>query len=850
MSISTAKFFVQRDDVQYSVFGADLQNKLEQGDLLLINRNGHDRCYTIDDILNDIEDDDVLVCTDVDQVTYKVSGAKFLELFENKPIRLTDPVIAGSNMVGEIIKIVDNGSITQGEPPYKIDEIKWFRENIETSLVTEIPITGIANTFSDIKSTSPSHYYKEDKPPYKLLYEHKSGSNLWKIAQIYWSNSSHDVNALLFTVEVIDGELEISEKIFTRIGHDSPQNPEYVNRSVWHTYYDPMNDNFYIAAVYGDWRGRYGIYTFADSWDGTLVKQQSLDNFVYYGTALYYVNVAPAYKTPDSEIYATPSQTYNCSTKACVLSKNNPGIYKITFQKRSSTLDIITLKIERQVIDPATSMPQPESPTTVLDITFDQNVNTDISGLWHERGDSFVLRVINMITKNNFLYFTAAAILFKFDVESNILTYEDISDIDLLVDLDFEYHMAHRTLHGEIFDGNKVKLTKALTGYSKDNPYQMNLSADGKQFTSFAFSFNLETRSGTLHTVEFLRSAPADPNYPTYGSSKYSKPLWWHNKIHSLLRNLADTHTIVYAEVLEDGDSSKIAEQLFAHSFELGSSTPTEIELSEDEIDHNVFTEVTHSDSNDEQVVLTSNKIEDIQPIPVDPNFIPLKVLSPPTAVYDNDSHKFVISPPVFNTDETGRPIAYSNVNYDEIHWIEPLAISPANVDISLLTYDEMDEYPLTSYNPSAKYNPSFEDHIFKIYFDPANPQDPNRNRFLFNAEYPIKINGVEITDGRKYTSQIYSSTFKITLNTPGTSCSGNFRYADGLTPLRLSASIFDRIVIPDVSVDLEYNLKDLSHQLIVTYVCSDGVSQVNSSTTLAVPQRRVLEYLQVPHAG
>jgi len=126
MSISTATFAVQRGDTTYGCVGSELPNKMQPGDSLLVAREGVNYSYTVDSIFEEIEDSDELVVTDVDGVTYRVSGEKFKDLFYAPLRKETSPYIEGVNMVGQSLRLVDPGSITGGIPPYSHDKTDWY----------------------------------------------------------------------------------------------------------------------------------------------------------------------------------------------------------------------------------------------------------------------------------------------------------------------------------------------------------------------------------------------------------------------------------------------------------------------------------------------------------------------------------------------------------------------------------------------------------------------------------------------------------------------------------------------------------------------------------------------------
>ena len=77
MSIETAVFAVQRGASQFKCKGSDLSAKVLSGDLFAVQR-GDTYCKGTSD---QVQDTDLLACTDTNGVTYKVTGAQFNALF-------------------------------------------------------------------------------------------------------------------------------------------------------------------------------------------------------------------------------------------------------------------------------------------------------------------------------------------------------------------------------------------------------------------------------------------------------------------------------------------------------------------------------------------------------------------------------------------------------------------------------------------------------------------------------------------------------------------------------------------------------------------------------------------------
>lgn len=83
MSIETSNFAVERGGELYRVLGSELANKLQTGDILVVQRANRQYKYTISNPIDvtGILNDDLFACTDTNNVTYKVTGLEFKSLF-------------------------------------------------------------------------------------------------------------------------------------------------------------------------------------------------------------------------------------------------------------------------------------------------------------------------------------------------------------------------------------------------------------------------------------------------------------------------------------------------------------------------------------------------------------------------------------------------------------------------------------------------------------------------------------------------------------------------------------------------------------------------------------------------
>ena len=80
MSLEDALFLVDRGGSNYKVSGADIKAKLQNGDSLLVQRNGARFRYGYDGTLDKIQDSDLLLAWD-GTTNRRVTGENFKFLF-------------------------------------------------------------------------------------------------------------------------------------------------------------------------------------------------------------------------------------------------------------------------------------------------------------------------------------------------------------------------------------------------------------------------------------------------------------------------------------------------------------------------------------------------------------------------------------------------------------------------------------------------------------------------------------------------------------------------------------------------------------------------------------------------
>jgi hypothetical protein len=87
MAIQTSRFAVTRRGETYGVLGVDLYDKLQPYDILLVQRGDEQFKYQVHNPIDysDLLDTDLLVCTEADDTTYKVTVAQLRAYFSPRP---------------------------------------------------------------------------------------------------------------------------------------------------------------------------------------------------------------------------------------------------------------------------------------------------------------------------------------------------------------------------------------------------------------------------------------------------------------------------------------------------------------------------------------------------------------------------------------------------------------------------------------------------------------------------------------------------------------------------------------------------------------------------------------------
>lgn len=97
MSLDDALFLIERGDTRYKVSGSDISSKTQDGDKILVDRDG--QIFSTTSPFDKILDTD-LVLSWKDDTNYKVTGANFKTLFLPEPVALILPVIRREGTVG------------------------------------------------------------------------------------------------------------------------------------------------------------------------------------------------------------------------------------------------------------------------------------------------------------------------------------------------------------------------------------------------------------------------------------------------------------------------------------------------------------------------------------------------------------------------------------------------------------------------------------------------------------------------------------------------------------------------------------------------------------------------------
>ena len=161
MSIRTANFYVMRNGQKFRCPGKELETLLQRGDMLAVQRDDTIHSlyvHRVDGIpleFTNLRDDDLLFCTDVNNVTYRVTGLQFKTVVTPPPpLQITVPHVVepiGNNTY----KVTQESTVTGGVPPYTRE---YFWEPFGRA-DSEIPVLGAGDGEDRVSGSQPDRPY-------------------------------------------------------------------------------------------------------------------------------------------------------------------------------------------------------------------------------------------------------------------------------------------------------------------------------------------------------------------------------------------------------------------------------------------------------------------------------------------------------------------------------------------------------------------------------------------------------------------------------------------------------------------------------------------------------------------
>ena len=791
MSISTAKFVVQRDDVQYSVSGEDLQSKLQPDDIIVINRNNIDYNYTIDDIFNDIKDDDYLVITDVDNVTYKVSGEKFLELFIDPLLPDMPPFISGIDVVGQTVTLDDPGTTTGGTPPVNHTDTKWYLHTPGTDSDSDKLI--------EEEEGGTVSIIDENLPPAK------------------WNGQSGP--GMTYRIQQIDDFLKVSyrhcDRYKTYQGFTSNINSELSIS----TQSDGNGFDTYSSS-----NASYDTVYFYDT--NSIVRL--MVSYDFLNSRHYWHDSSGYFKVRTSSELSSESSNYSFSKTGLVFKGTN---ISVATGGGSETLDYLNIigtvlrtpvhwdphgyvewkweitdreyNLYKRELDPSTKIPYQN---WALEGTY-RLPNNEYKSNWY-RGYP-INPVINDNQPNPICAGPFHVVMY--DVSTSTFEAIFIPDPGSLSS-SWTNDPAVDTLKsgapGDLING-KIK-TAFLT---------LDVATKTvEEFTPLTYDFN-EILTGDGST-SYISSHIINLSYdqPAYA-----------NRVHISKDTQTYPYRILYYNVFK------------ANSNELTIKPQYESK--------DIYATTTWEDSKEQSVIMKSNVISDIKPAPPIQDPVFLTVTKSPVVTIDRDG-KIVVTPHELNVADTGRPILKNDISYEVEYFFEPVAIYDEGA-VAGKTHEEVKALRglqrLPYLDTSIGYAKTWD-----VYWDPASPD--NIFTAFVGGQPPGTINGLNLTgNGTNNFKMVRTDKVLITLFDVDSKLSiFSFNDISGLRLLRRIDSQYKNIVTLNPGyltgqIDLHTDTSPYLARVTIDMSSADEYSAVTSRITAYVDEYNLYKHLGLP---
>lgn len=802
MSISTAHFAVQRGDTTYSCAGSELSEQMQSGDLLLVLRGGRNCQYTVDDILGDIEDDDQLVVTDVDDENYLVSGQDFKDLFLSRLIEEYPPFIDGINTVDNIVRLIDPGSVTEGRPPYTQGSTNWFLHDPDNPSNKDVPVPPAV---SDGFGTKHLIYYpktsRPDRKTFQLNYVQDGSSDEFTIAHcpgyendwrdITWEPSNGWVRRYNNNLKLLEewpldpgGDINLPKDPSVNVtgSHNSCWKIETKNE-VWNTVRMNITGGLFLHPRHYHFiktlSGAFQVHSTDGNDDGSDLPGQSYrihnDEIGHRGVGY---NPHNRYGWPCRSHWVDTKDYGDLATGAWVSNDSWAYNFYMYFHKRNGNK--LAYQYREHVSNGAT---QPNPNNDKLDICELGPNDTSTKGPFY---------VINA-------YWTKRYEPLAIFCKTKIIVWQEGVGVIQTIEVP------------ELAS----KLTEAWMG--RVDMEQGKIITDGYE-VDFGGNYIIYDHVNPLPGLIGQYSARG------YGSQmpiNKDKGLYMFNN-----DTLGETRFILTTTVATNMDDEDERTLLPEHEGK------------------EIYATVRWNDSYRQSLDLKSNKIE---VFPSTEETV-LQVTKPCEITYDEGSNSYALIPHELNTDETGRDVLINRLDITAYYHYYPIAILPKGIDLNTSDHEQIKHLNPLKYLPHVW---GIETKVWDMYWDSL--YTPLTANLFLQGTAPFSVNGLSFINHGS-SSFVFAKTNQLLMVSPNTDTYCNllrfahpvgFRTIRTIESQKITKSLAGGYLLDEISLD-EFVTPYLD-RITVNMTSKDSVNSASSTTNFEVDPYELLKTLGVP---
>ena len=846
MSISTAKFVVQRGDVQYSCLASKIKDEIRPDDVLIVNRNGHDRSYTVQNIFEDIKDDDYLAVTDIDGVTYKISGKEFKDVLYVPLIEEQSPVISGTNIEFETITLANPGSVTGGLPPYAVTAVDWFRKDRDTGITEYIKPKEVSE--AEFLVPEDMSLYPPDLKNYKTYFQYKKDSSIYYLFIVPNLRDGRNWQCIKFQYSD-NGRLSILDR----------KSRDYQNWEInapWREVWIPETNEVIIAASYVENEGNIREKTYTCWIDPDTLEPTKQQNGVYKGVkgksnTLYYNTTGDPFAYQSYSNFSDSGRRgpfyYDSGTNdeynrvAYNIDVDNNIRYTWYFNIPTGSGKRVYIKLTKEAVDDQFKV-LPTGPKEVLYEDSWQQDTASNDDLIHNVSYTTRTSTLNQIlAPNSNPIFKRGAAFFEWDTNTNSMT----------------IHVPERTpIFNETAENEKWNLrfnrVSSATTTAATNSTGYTGRKIGNTIVSIAYTYDLDTNRISYNYGNWMNTEDVDYVPRGYLDTVNTHELMDHmNCWEDGSQPLMFVSCVRPAVVSTDAHYMTVGALLASG----GSALNFEYILEPIDVGHDIYALVTHEDSYNNSLALKSNEIENIQ---LKQNMPSLYAIEPPKVTYDYDTHSVTVIPAVWNTDETGRDLEVNTITVQDSHYRNALAVVPKQFIDDGFTHEELVDLDPLQYVIDLKgpgttvfnyYWAEYDSNLKYKLWPESNKGDGTGKVFYNGSDYSTTLIGFAFQRNRELTVVIEiqnddTKEWRCPLYSVKTSYHPNvncrFIYQDYYDyPQDLDTSL---------NVDFNHVIDPYSSTIVVKQTVKDSYStSVSVSEPLKIDPRRMYEELGLP---